>query len=372
MHIEPFKLERYFAQYEFAASHHLCASDCESVTVGELLDMSPGAETELKDLWLGYTESRGHPLLREQIAALYADADVDADRVLVHTGAEEAIFNLMNVLLEAGDHLIVHYPCYQSLMQVARSIGCDITLWKADAEADWALDLSYLKREIRRNTKLVVINCPHNPTGYLMPHDEFAEVLTLSRRHGFTVFSDEVYRFLEYNPGHRLPGACECDDRGVSLGVMSKSLGLAGLRIGWIATRNRRLYDQMAEFKDYTTICNSAPSEFLSTLALKNRQRLWQRNLRIIQENLEILDTFFADHHDRFEWIRPKAGPIAFPVYKGGDVDRFCRDLFEQSGVLLLPGTLYDPSYRNFRIGFGRKGLPEGVRRLEAYIQRHT
>jgi aspartate/methionine/tyrosine aminotransferase len=201
-----------------------------------------------------------------------------------------------------------------------------------------------------------------------MPQDEFEELAALSRRHGFVVFSDEVYRFLEYDERHRLPGVCEIDDRGVSLGVMSKSLGLAGLRIGWIVTRNQRLYDQMAAFKDYTTICNSAPSEFLSTIALKNREQLLERNLRIIQKNLEILDPFFARHSDRFDWIRPNAGPIAFPSYKGGNVEQFCHDLFEQAGVLLLPGTLYDPSYRNFRIGFGRKNLPAGIQQLESFV----
>jgi aspartate/methionine/tyrosine aminotransferase len=308
-------------------------------------------------------------VLREQIADLYDDPRVDDEAILVHTGAEEAIFNLMNVLLEAGDHVIVHYPCYQSLMQVAKSIGCDISLWKGDPDADWSLDLSFLKGEIRTNTKLVVVNCPHNPTGYLMPRDEFEELAALSRRHGFVVFSDEVYRFLEYDPRDRLPGFCELDDRGISLGVMSKSMGLPGLRIGWIATRNRRLYAEMAAFKDYTTICNSAPSELLSIVALKNRARILDRNMGIIQANLEILDPFWERHHDHFEWVRPKAGPIAFPSYKGPDVDRFCRALFEQTGVLLLPGTVYDPSACNFRIGFGRRDLPEGLQRLETYIQ---
>jgi aspartate/methionine/tyrosine aminotransferase len=369
MHIEPFKLERYFAQYEFAATHHLCASDCQSLTVGDLLDLAPGAAREFNGLWLGYTESRGHPLLREQIAELYEDAGIDAACVLVHTGAEEAIFNLMNVVLEAGDHLIVHYPCYQSLMQVARSIGCDISLWKAEAAGDWALDLAWLKREIRPATKLVVVNCPHNPTGYLMPPDQFEELAALSRRHGFVVFSDEVYRLLEYDARHRLPGMCELDDRAVSLGVMSKSLGLAGLRIGWIATRNRRIYDGMAGFKDYTSICNSAPSEFLSVIALQHRQRLLKRNLRIIRGNLDLLDPFFERNRDRLEWVRPKAGPIAFPAYRGGDVDRFCRELFEQTGVLLLPGTLYGSFNGHFRIGFGRQDFPEGLHRLESHIQ---
>jgi aspartate/methionine/tyrosine aminotransferase len=149
---------------------------------------------------------------------------------------------------------------------------------------------------------------------------------------------------------------------------MSKTFGLAGLRIGWIATRNREIFRQMAAFKDYTTICNSAPSEFLARLALRHADILVQRNLEIILSNLERLDRFFGAHEDLFRWVRPKAGSIAFPMLRKGKVDAFCADLVEKAGVLLLPGTLYGPGYNFFRIGFGRSNLDEAVDRFEEYL----
>ncbi len=165
MKIPPFRLERYFAQYEFSASYLLGSSDCESLAVGDLLDMQPGARAEFDRLWCGYTESLGHPVLREEISRLYPG--LDPGQILVHSGAEEAIFLFFNAALQPGDHVIIHWPCYQSLYEVARSFGADLTLLPPKHSNGWALDLDALQRAIRPTTRLVVVNFPQNPTGYL-------------------------------------------------------------------------------------------------------------------------------------------------------------------------------------------------------------
>jgi aspartate/methionine/tyrosine aminotransferase len=181
-----------------------------------------------------------------------------------------------------------------------------------------------------------------------------------------------VYRGLELDPSDRLPAAADINDRAVSLGVMSKTFGLAGLRIGWVATRNTRIFNALSAFKDYTTICNSAPSEFLATIALQNAGKIADRNIRIIQNNLDHLDRFFADHADLFQWCRPKAGSVAFPVLLKGAVDAFCTDLVEKAGILLLPGTLYNEGSNAFRVGFGRKNVPEILEKFDAYLKINT
>lgn len=166
MRLPPFHLERFFARYEFQAPYLLCSSDCESLSLQELLSLEPQAQEALQSLWLGYTESQGHPELRAKIARLYQR--LDASQVLVHTGAEEAIFTFMNAALEPGDHVIVQTPCYQSLTDIARSIGCEVTAWETHEQDGWTLDVEWLQRQMRANTRAIVINCPHNPTGYLM------------------------------------------------------------------------------------------------------------------------------------------------------------------------------------------------------------
>jgi aspartate/methionine/tyrosine aminotransferase len=368
MQIPAFKLERYFAQYEFNVKYVLCASDCESFSIQDLLDFEPNAADLFHQHWLGYTESQGRPSLQREISNLYEN--IEPQQVLVHTGAEEAIFLFMHAVLDAADHIIVHWPCYQSLFEVARSIGCQVTLWKAHEETGWSLDLDELQQHIRPNTKAVIINTPHNPTGYLMPPEVLQDIARICRDKGIILFSDEVYRESEYRREGRLPAACDLGTHTVSLGVMSKTYGLAGLRIGWIATQNADVYARMAALKDYTTICNSAPSEFLAELALRHRKKLVARNLEVISGNLALLDQFFVRHPDRFAWQRPKAGSIGFPQLIDKDVNAFCKDVVENAGVLLLPGTLYDDQGNHFRIGFGRKNFPDALSCLEEYIGR--
>ncbi len=365
--LPPFKLERYFARYEFTAEYLLCSSDCQAMTIGELLALEAGAADRFNAHWLGYTESQGSPSLRQAVCGLYRT--IRPEEVLVHAGAQEAIFLFAQAMLNPGDHVIVHWPCYQSLTEVARSLGCEVSLWKAREERDWALDLDELRRMLKPNTRAVLLNMPHNPTGYLMSRADFELVNQFVRDRGLLLFSDEVYRESEYDPSTRLPAACDLGEHAVSLGVTSKTYGLAGLRIGWVATKNRQIYERMAALKDYTTICNSAPSEFLAEVALRQREKLVQRNLELIGRNLSILDGFFERHSGRFAWVRPRAGSMACPRYLTGDVDAVCEDLVTRTGVLLLPGSVYEDDRNHFRLGLGRSNLPEAVERLEEYLK---
>lgn len=368
MRLPPFQLERYFARYEFNVEHLLCSSDCESLAVQDLLDLEPDARKRFQQLRLGYTESQGALSLRREISRLYAA--ISPEQVLVHAGAEEAIFLFMHAALSPGDQIIVHTPCYQSLAEVARSIGCTVTPWAANEAQGWRLSLSELQQMVGANTRVIVINTPHNPTGYLMSPEEFRELHRIADRHGIIVFSDEVYRESEYDPADRLPPACDLSERAVSLGVLSKTYGLPGLRIGWVATRNAALYARMAALKDYTTICNSAPSEFMAELALRNRAVLIERNVAILTANLALLDDFFQRHQATFRWHRPKAGPIGFPQLLGGEVDAFCHELVTTAGVLLLPGTMFNDTGNHVRIGFGRRNLPQALARLEEFLKK--
>lgn len=367
MNLPPFKLERYFAKYEFSTQFLLCSSDCEAMSIADLLAIEEDAAQKFQQVWLGYTESQGSPALRREISKLYET--ISPEEILVHTGAEEAIYLFMFAAFKKGDHVIVHSPGYQSLADVARAAGCDISPWMAREENQWALDLDELRHLMRTNTKGIVINTPHNPTGYLMSRVDYEAVHKFAQEKNLLLFLDEVYRESEYDPADRLPAACDSGEHAVSLGVTSKTYGLAGLRIGWIATKNKKIYERMASLKDYTTICNSAPSEFLAEVAMRNRQKLARRNLGIIKENLTVIDDLFARRADLFSWIRPKAGSMGFPRLLKGDVENFCDDLVRKAGVLLLPGSMYDDSRNHFRLGLGRKNLPQAVERLEKYMK---
>lgn len=365
MELGPFRIERYYARYEFKTRYMLSSSDCESRTVRELLELEPGAFDRLLEIRCGYTETTGSQELREAIAALYAT--VAAADVLVTSCAEEAIFLLYHALLGPDDHAIVETPCYESALAVARSTGAEVSEWRRSYETGWAHDIDAVERLLRPTTRLLYLNQPHNPTGTLMPRALFERVVELARSHGLVLFCDEVYRELEHDPADRLPAACDVYERAVSLGSISKTYGLPGLRIGWVASRDAELLQQIVVLKDYTTICASAPSELLTALALRNRQVLIERNIGIVEQNLRLLDDFFTRHAGTFDWVRPTATPIGFPrLHNIGDVDVFCEQL-AASGVLLLPGSVYDQP-AHVRIGFGRSDMPDALEALDDHL----
>ncbi len=370
MRIKDFKLEQFFTKYEFIAPYLLCCSDCESFSVGELLELDENSEEDLKGLSLGYTETQGNPSLRKEISNLYEN--IDLDDVVVLLGAEEGIFIFMNVFLDKGDHIIVQYPAYQSLFEVAISIGCEVTKWEMNEQNNWELEIDFLKNSIKNNTKAIVINCPNNPTGYLMSKEKLQMIIDIAKKNDIYIFSDEVYRFLEYDEKDRLPAMCDIYNKGISLGDMSKTFALPGLRIGWIATKDKSLIQKIISFKHYTSICNSALSEFFSILVLKNKEYVIKRNLNLIENNLKLLDKFFNDYNHLFEWVKPQAGVIGFPRIKfNEDIEKFYSDLLKKKGVLLMSSTNFDFGGKHFRIGFGRKNMPEALEKLEKYIQEY-
>jgi aspartate/methionine/tyrosine aminotransferase len=369
--IADFALERYFARWEFAVEHLLCASDVQGYPMADLLAL---ADEESRHLWdgltLGYTESSGHPLLRRAIAGLYEM--VGPDDILVFAGAEEAIFCLANAELGPGDHAIVTWPGYQSLYEVARATGADVTLHGLREDAGWAIDLDRLRAQVTAATRLIVVNAPHNPTGMLPDRATYDGLVTIAAEAGAHLVVDEVYRFLEFDEAGRLPAGADSLERGVSIGVMSKSFALAGLRIGWLASRDRELLARCAAFKDYTTICSSAPAEILALIALRARDRVLERSRSIVAANLERLDRFFDDWPDRFTWVRPHAGSVGFPrlTVPGITIDDWSAALVEAEGVLLLPGSQFGFGGNHFRLGFGRTDLPVALERLEAFAER--
>ena len=370
MRIADFALERYFARWEFAARYLLCASDVQGYPMSDLLALADDEmRTQWADLRLGYSESTGHPLLRREIASLYET--IEPDEILTFAGAEEAIFCLVNVLVGPGDHVISTWPGYQSLYEIARAAGADVTLHELREEARWALDLDLLRRQVSPSTRLIVVNAPHNPTGMLPDRATFDELVAIAAEAGAYLMIDEVYRGLEFEPADRLPAGADAMARGISVGVMSKSFAMAGLRIGWLASHDRALLARVAGFKDYTTICSSGPSEILAIIALRARDRVLARSRGIVLDNVARLDDFFARWPDAFEWVRPRGGSIGYPrlTVPGIDVDDWAAQLVEAEGVLLLPGSQFGDPGNHFRIGFGRDDLPEALARLEAFAE---
>jgi aspartate/methionine/tyrosine aminotransferase len=367
-----FRLETHFSRWEFAARHNLTASDAETTSLADLLALADDDGRERwESLHLGYTETHGLPALREAIASTY-DAVAPED-VLCFAGAEEALYLVMRTLLGPEDHVVVVTPNYQAAETVPLSV-CEVGGVALRAEDDWALDVDAVAALLRPNTRMVSVNFPNNPTGAVPDAVTWRRLVDLCEERGVLLFSDEVYRGLEPDPGSALPQAADLSPTAISLNVMSKSYGLPGLRVGWIACRDRSVLRTLERAKHYTSICNSAPSEVLALIALRAREHLLERNRRIVAGNVPVFDEFFSRFPGLFEWRPPRGGCVCFPRYLGDDgVEAMCAGLVEERGVLLLPASIFrseltpTPTDR-FRLGIGRRSPQEGLEQWAAWL----
>lgn len=371
-----FALEVHFAKWEFAAKYHMTASDAESMPLRELLAMASAEDRVTFDaVSLGYTETFGSPLLRKEIATTYDT--VSPEELLCFAGVEEGIYAAMHVLLDEQDHAIVLTPNYQAAETVPLSI-CEMTGVPLDAERHWDLDIDRLSDAVRPNTKVISINFPNNPTGRIIPRATLDAIVDICRKRGIWLFNDELHRLIERDPALRLPQVVDLYERGISLNGMSKAYGMPGLRIGWLACKDRDLLIRFERFKHYLSICNSAPSEVLARIALKARHAILEKNRKIVRGNLAALRDFFAEFPDLFDWQEPDGGCVGLARYKGKEgVEEFTRRLVEESGVLFLPASIFRselsevPADR-MRVGFGRSHVPRGLAAMRDWIKRNA
>ncbi len=368
-----FKLETFFSKWEFNVKYHMCASDMETMSLRELLKLGTQEDRERWDnLTFKYIETFGTPELRYAITDTYKQ--LSPKNILAFAGAEEGIYTAMHCILQKEDHAIVITPNYQSSETIPNAL-CNVTGITLDEKNDWNLDLDKIQDAIQKNTRLISINFPHNPTGKVISIQTLNTLIEIARKHEIYLFSDEVYRLMERNKNIRLPQVADIYEKGLSLNVMSKAYGLPGLRIGWIATQDLELLEKMEKMKHYLSICNSSPSEFLAVIALKSGEKILARNRKIINENLKILNLFFHENSSLFEWKEPDGGCIGYPKYLGKEgVSVFCEQLIKKHSIMLLPASVYEskvgisPS-NHFRIGYGRKKMNDGLDALKIAIK---
>ena len=379
MQLPDFELETYFSRWEFTAQHHLTASDAESMTVAEVLALGTDADRyAYENLHLGYTPTWGTEPLREAIAGLYPG--LTSQNILGFAGAGEALFWAMQILTSPGDHVIVNVPNYQSIESLPVAAGLEVSglpLWTDSGDTlEWSLDLGRFESLIRPETKLVSVNFPNNPTGFVPDHETWIAFNRICQERGIYVVSDEVYRGVEIDPARTLQGAAEINSRAITISVTSKAYGLPGLRIGWVASQDLAVLSALERAKHYTSICNSAPSELLATVALTHGEQILDKNRAIVAANDALVSDFMCRYPDRFAYETPRGGCVAFPRYLAGDAAEFCQRAVEEDGVLLLPHSVYRsglaevPTDR-FRIGIGRTNTESCLAALERHLERH-
>jgi aspartate/methionine/tyrosine aminotransferase len=367
MDIASFSIEQYFALYEFVTPHILCASDCETLPIAELLGMAGLSPADLGELSLGYTETQGDPRLREAISQSYRF--VAPESVVVLAAPEEGIYLTMRTLLDPGDHVVVLTPAYDSLLNLAQHVSGNVSQWPIRPVTEgWRLDLEHLAQLVTPQTKLVVVNFPHNPTGHLPSQEDFQAIVDIVRRNDAWLLCDEMYRGLEYGEATTLPSAGELYDRSVVLAGLSKVHGLPGLRSGWLVIQDEGVRANLINWKYYTSICPPAPSEFLALAALRAQDQLIARSRRIIEKNLATATRFMARHQGMFEWRPPLAGSVAMVGLNQPSATAYCHALAKEAQVLLLPSSCMGYGDTHVRFGFGRSDFAHNLAIYEQHL----
>ena len=380
MKIKPFLTEHFFAKYEFTASHLLASSDCETTSIAELLDLSGGSLAEFGAVKLGYTESQGHPEYRRLVTEMYDN--VAADDVVILTSPVEGIYLTMQTLLDASDEVIALSPAYDALHHVADHLCGKLELWQlVPTAAGWQMDLDRLRSMVNSKTRLIIVNFPHNPTGYQPDRDELHELIEIARENDCWLFCDEIYRGLEagFELGAAIPSVADVYEKAIVLNGLSKTFGLPGLRAGWLVVRNAMVRQKLIGWKHYTTICPAAPTEYLAMQALSVRDQLAKRSREIVRSNLALCSPFMERHSALFRWRPPIAGSTALveidleQLGRGqkqvfASTQEYCHALAQCHGILLLPGECLGGHSRFVRIGLGRAGFAEAMLAWEATL----
>ena len=373
MKIAPFSTEHFYAQYEFTTPYQLCNSDCETISVEELMKIAEVPLEQFGHLSLGYTETLGNPLLRESIAATYSQADTE-DVVMLATPIE-GIYLVAHAALNPGDEVIVLVPAYDALINTFEHVvgPSNVRRWEFvpdESNTRWKLDFDQLGSLISPKTKMLVVNFPHNPTGFLPMQNQLDDLVTIVEQHNLILFCDEMYFGLVHSGTPAISSAADLTRQAIVLSGLSKTYGLPGLRTGWLVIRDEELRQNIVNWKFYTSICASAPSEFLALAAWKVRGQLRDRSVTQIEHNLKLADSFFARWPELFTWRKPMAGSTALIGMDIPSVTDFAVQLAEKAGVLIQPAITLGWDDQHLRMGFGRAVFGEALEKFEEYLKR--
>ena len=354
LHIPPFNLERWFAEFEFVPGmRNLAASGPFAVRTSELLELE-GAETTTRylNLDLDYIENPGSESLRKGVASLYTR--LNASDVRITSGASEALFLLIWTLAAPSMNIVIEEPCYGNVPGVAESLGIEVRRLPLSQENDWKPNLEQLSRLVDQKTSLVYLVHPHNPSGSVLSREEMEAIAAITERAGAILVNDEVFRLISLDE-EPLSSIVDVVENAVSIGDMTKPWGLGGLRVGWIASRRYELLDLLSSVRDYSTMCCSAPGSFLAELTLRHSTQIIAPRLAAARKNRKLLTKAITSSNRSLSWKRPVAGYTAFVQMPPHiSTTAFCRRLAQEQRILLLPGEVYGSSYERFvRIGFG-------------------
>jgi aspartate/methionine/tyrosine aminotransferase len=365
MQLKPFLLDMWLDSFEHNIEFNLAASTGPSWTLNEILNLAGAEERErFLNHKVVYSRPAGAEGLRAAIAEMQG---VDIESVQVVTGASEALLVLMWLAAEPGANVILPRPGYPPFSALPESLRLEIRYYDIRKENGFQIDPDEIKWLVDRNTKLIIVNSPHNPTGATITDEELEDLHELTSSRGIQLVSDEVYHPVYHGratkSAARLPHATVIHD-------FSKAFPLAGVRTGWMIEHDRKQRERYWNARAVFSISNNTSGEILAEIAMRHRDTVLKRTQETATKNLQQLERFMAEHRDVLGWIPPRGGMTAFPWLLTGEDSRALCQAAAEEGILLAPGDCFDAP-PHFRLGFAAMTdrFPAALDRLGEFVK---
>lgn len=387
---EDFQVEQFMDRYETGVKYNMgetCASSLSIKDLTELVDAS-NAEAlqneiakEVFETRLTYGHITGSKKLKNAISNLYNENvsekdSISADNLVISNGAIGSNFLLFYTLVNPNDHVVVIEPSYQQLSSLPNVFSNGhVSKFQLKLEDEYKPDLEKLSKLIsENNTKLLVINNPHNPTGVVWDDSILAEITEICRKNDTYLFCDEVYRPLYHSVESPPKSIIHFGyEKAISTGSVSKAFSFAGLRVGWIASRDKKLIKALLSKRDYNTISVSTVDDILASFVLENYKVLLKRNYELCKTNLKLVEQFVEESEGRILWAKPQGGTTCFLKFANPEIDTYklTTELAEKHGLLIVPGETFDNNKGFIRVGFANstEEITSGLPILKQYLK---
>lgn len=352
---------------------NLSHSGAQALTIAQLLNFAPEQTSDFEQLSLEYASVQGKLSLRQKIAQFHQRCNTHQgntlpEHIITFTGAQEALKAIYQVVISPGDEVVVFTPCYPSLVNMVEQCGGIVKTIELSAKNQWQFDIETLEKTVNSSTKLIVVNAPHNPTGSILSKKEQAKILSLAQQFDCYLLSDDVTQVSVHNENISTKHSFLDYQKTIVVSVMSKSFGLAGVRLGWLVTSDSELIEPLLALKCYGSICTSAVDEYLAEVALSHSEAIIAGQIEQVQINKNLVEQFIAQFPQQFSWHAPKAGFLSvLEIHGVEDINSWLLALAENTGVLLLPAQLFGLNGPYVRLGLGQSNLNLGLEKLKNY-----
>lgn len=368
MKIDIFKIEEFMNEYESRAKYDMTTTCIDSFSLKSLFELTGENLSEILEKPLHYGDITGSLRLKNDVANLYQNkTDKNVTVTLGAIGGNSLVFLS---LLERGDEVVSIIPTYQQHYSIPKQLGAKVKLIKLKPELNWHIDLDELEKTVTTKTKLITLNNPNNPTGAVLSEEELKKIVEIAKNAGAYILSDEVYRFLNHDKNSTTTSIADLYDKGISTFSMSKTFSLAGIRVGFVVA-DEKIIKNINRQRQYNTISISALDDYIACLALENREKILERNLKIVLEGKKVLCDW-VNREPKISMSSLEGGTTAFVGYDAPKNSyEFALDLFKDTGVLVLPGDAMEIP-KHLRIGYCGEieNFKEGLEKFSAWLNK--